>query len=199
MQINDISINSNPAPKNQKKHTSQDSSLEVNNGINYIGSLSFSISNGLIDYGIISPTNPSLRTSNLSVYSKSLKNFMVFAYQDHPLATNTNTQQIPDSTCDNGSCSQITSALWSNTLTYGFGFRCDNMTEKNCPDNMKEDNYYKQFSDASKNEPPQTIMTSKPDQNKNNQIQITYKINTSKNQPPDYYSNAITYIAAPGY
>jgi hypothetical protein len=198
MQINDVFINSNPPPKNQKKQTPQDSSLEANNGINYKGSLSFSISNSLIDYGIISPTNPIFRTSNLSIYSKSLKNFMVFAWQNHPPATDTNAHQIPDSTCDNGSCSQITSALWSNTLTYGFGFRCDNITEKNCPDDMKEDNYYKQFSDSSKKESPQTIMTNNT-QNQTNQIQITYKINTSKSQPPDYYSNTITYIAAPGY
>jgi hypothetical protein len=199
MQIDDIFINPNSPSKNQKKQIPQKSPQDTDTGTNYKGSLSFSISNNLIDYGFISPTNSIYRTSNLTISSNAIKKFIVVGYENHPLLTTDTNNQIPDSTCDNGSCSETTPSLWSNTLTYGFGFRCENITEINCPADMKEDNYYKQFSNEAKNESPDIIMSGKPDQTKNNQIQLTYKINTSKTQPPGYYSNSITYIAAPGY
>ena len=210
MQIENIFINSNSPLKNQKKQIPQDLPQGVYSGTNYkiqtgfesmnpLGFFSFSTSNNLIDYGIISPTNPIYRISNLTISSNAIKRFIVVGYENHPLLTADTNKQIPDSTCDNGSCSEITSSLWLNTLTYGFGYRCENTLEINCPVDMKENDYYKQFSDFAKNESPKTIMTGKPTQSKNNEIQMIYKINTSKTQAPGYYSNAITYIAAPGY
>ncbi len=159
--------------------------------------LSFNISNSLIDYGPLSPTNQIYRTSNLNI-STSNKGFIVIVYENHPLSTTGSNSFIPDSTCDNGSCSEVTSAIWTNTLTYGFGYRCDNVNYNNCPIDFKQNDYYKQFSDNSKNETAQIIMSSNLPAS-NHEIQITYKVNISKTQPIDRYSNEITYIAAPKY
>ena len=127
-----------------------------------------------------------------------LKNFIVTAYENHaPQATNSESQ-IPNSTCDNGSCSEITAALWENTLTYGFGYRCDNIHENNCAYDFFQNQYYKQFSDESKQKTPQIIMSGY-ESNTNQEIQMTYKLNISKNQSKGSYSNSITFIASPGY
>lgn len=209
VEIDNIDITSQSPVKNQNKQAPQEAPKGIFTGTNYkiqtgltlnpLEQLSLSISNNLIDYGIISPTNPIYRTSNLIISSSTLKNFMVSAYENHPLLTADTNTQIPDSTCDNGSCSQTTSAPWSNTLTYGFGYRCENATGTNCPADMKESDYYRQFSNPTKNEAPETIITGNITPDKKNEVQLTYKINTSKNQAPGLYSNAITYIVAPGY
>ena len=151
----------------------------------------------MIDYGILTPTNNIYRTTNLAL-SNLQNGFIVIASEDHPLAISASDTNIPDTTCDNGSCSDITSALWQDTLTYGFGYHCDNVAGNNCPVDFKLDNYYKQFSDLSTKKIPQIIMSSELPQS-NAEAQITYKINTSKSQPNGSYANTITYIASPGY
>jgi hypothetical protein len=157
---------------------------------------SLNISNLIIDYGVISPTNSIYRSNNISIYGK-INSSTIKLYQDHPLRDSESSQTIPDTTCDNGSCSQVTSAPWENTLTYGFGYRCVNIIGNSCPGDFNN-NYYKQLPDNSQKELPQTIMTNK--QNLDNlETQIIYKINTSKTQPEGNYANTITYIASPGY
>jgi hypothetical protein len=210
VQIDNVDITSDSPIKNKTKQPPQNIDQGTYTGTNYkiqtgfeptnlLGYFSFSISNSLIDYGLISPTNPIYRTSNLIISSDALKNFMEVQYQNHPLSTTDTNTQIPDSTCDNGSCSEMTSAPWNNTLTYGFGYRCENTNGINCPTDMTETEYYRQISDSSKNETPEAIMANVQDKNRKNEVQLTYKINTSKNQSPGNYSNTITYIATPGY
>lgn len=159
---------------------------------------SFNVSTDIIDYGPLSPTNQIYRTSNLNISNTSKKGFMVIAYENHPLTTTESNLFIPDSTCDNGSCSEVTSAIWANTLTYGFGYRCDNVSSNNCSIGFDQNDYYKQFSDNSKNETAQIIMSGNLPAS-NHEAQITYKVNISKTQASGSYSNTITYIAVPKY
>lgn len=159
---------------------------------------SINVSNSMVDYGPLSPTNQIYRTSNIYISNTDTKRFAVIAYENHPLLTTGSNTFIPDSTCDNGSCSEVTSAIWANTLTYGFGYRCDNVNYNDCPQGFDQTDYYKQFSDYSKNETGQAIMSGNFPA-LNHETQITYKVNISKTQPLDSYSNTITYIAIPGY
>jgi hypothetical protein len=210
IQITDINI-TNPSPlSNQKKQVINDQPLPGQiigtnykiksgfEGLDPLGSFSFSISNTIIDFGILSPTNPIYRTSNLAVSNQSTNGFIVTAQENHPLQVTASNTLIPDSTCDNGSCSEITPALWVNTLTYGFGYHCDNVTGNNCPVDFNQNDYYKQFPDFSKNESPQPIMTSSSAE-ENHESQITYKVNISKTQTSGSYTNTIAYIASPGF
>jgi len=153
---------------------------------------SLSISNGVIDFGKLSATNPVIRTSDIAITSN--RPYTVFAIQSNPLRLNERIT-IPDTTCDNGSCSETTAAPWTNTLTYGFGYRCDGNT--NCQPDFKDNTYYRQFPDNTKKEIPQVILQGA--EGKNADAKITYKINISGTQQEGAYDNIITYIATPSY
>jgi hypothetical protein len=210
IEIKDINLTSDSPLGNQKKQaTTEQPKPGTYSGTNYavqsgfegldpFTPFSINVTNNFIEYGPLSPTNPIYRTLNINIVNDNIKSFIVTTYEDHTLSTTGLNLSIPDSTCDNGSCSQVTSALWTNTLTYGFGYRCDNINSNSCPIDFKISDYYKQFSDISKKETPQ-ILLSDNNPGSNPEIQITYKVNISKTQSPDSYSNTITYIASPGY
>ncbi len=140
----------------------------------------FSISQEMIDFGKLTATNPIIRTLDLDISSNN-NNFQILATEDHPLKANTNLT-IPDTTCDNGSCSELTASLWDNTLTYGFGYQFDGNLDKG----------FKQFSDPSRSKDWQIITT-------NPHERINYKVNISATQPAGSYSNTVTYIATPDF
>lgn len=155
---------------------------------------SFSISPTLIDFGTISPTNPITRTNTLTVSNGSANGFSVTVTQDHPLKS-ANGALIPDTSCDNGSCSASKADIWTNTLTYGFGYRCDPSATgqaNDCNSSFLAGNVYKPFSSSS-----QTIMTGTTGRNR--QSKITYKLNVSGSQEPGTYGNILTYIATPNF
>jgi hypothetical protein len=173
---------------------------KVKNGFEYIyptsSAFSFSLSETLIDFGILSATNPVTRTTTLTVNNPSVA-YKVIGYEDHPLLAGSGAR-INDATCDNGSCTEITAALWSNTLTYGFGFRCDNIAGTDCETGFKSSDDYKQFADISKKDSPQPVMTGMVSGGKR-QSKVTYKVNISGTQQPGTYTNSITYIAIPSF
>lgn len=153
---------------------------------------SFTISQNLIDFGILTATNPVTRTTNLTVNSQSSKGFSVIASENQPLASSDS--KIPDTSCDSGTCTPATPASWVGTLTYGFGYRCDDLSGTNCASGFLTD-YYKPFPVSPTN---QTIMSSIKG-GRGNESQITYKINVSAGQPAGKYTNFVTYIASPGF
>lgn len=170
-------------------------------GFQYISSIvkfRFSISATSIDFGTLTPTNPILRDNTLTVSNQSAGGFVVKAFENHPLMVPTTGATIPDTTCDNGSCSETSASSWTSTLTYGFGYRCDGVDSVNyCPADFTGLDSYKQFSDVAKNEKAQTVM--KGATGRNQKAKITYKVNISATQFAGLYSNAITYIATPTY
>lgn len=161
----------------------------------------FSISPTLIDFGTLSPTNPVIRTTTLTVTNGAAAGFVVSAFENHPLRATPSDAFIPDTTCDNGGCNESTSAPWNSSLTYGFGYRCDNLTGTPClRDFLPPRNayYFKQFADNSKSESPKAVMSG-ASKRKTAKAQITYKINVSASQPAGIYNNVITYIATPTF
>lgn len=161
--------------------------------------LSASLSSDLIDFGALTPTNPIIRTVDISVYSLSTYGYSVIAAQNHVLQQNPEASGdiIPNTTCDNGTCDGKNSAEWTNTLTYGFGYRCDNVTGVDCNSGFFRANFYKHFSNSSNSESFQSIMDGIGSKTKD--IRLSYKINISGTQAQGIYSNIITYIAIPNF
>jgi len=101
---------------------------KVKAGFQYVYTLfpfSFSITNHNIDFGIITPANPVTRTSTLSVNNKSAGGFIVTATESGQLSSPATGGIIPDTTCDSGTCTEVTAGAWVSSLAYGFGYRCD--------------------------------------------------------------------------
>lgn len=193
----DIAPHTPPAGKNNAIETT--SKLPVKKQLPFV----FSISQTLIDYSTLSPTNPIKRSNELSVSKGSANGYSIIAFEDKELSGGTplsgaSSVFIPDTTCDNGQCSQISSGPWTNPLTYGFGYRCDNVKGMDCASGFSEPELYKQFANASMSETPQKIAISSDTESKKT-IRITYKLNIPGTQPFALYSNTITFIAVPNF
>jgi hypothetical protein len=171
---------------------------KVRAGFQYIYTLypfSFSVSNTNIDFGTLTATNPVTRTNTLTVSNNSAYGYQVTASENHPLLAPAYGAIIPDTVCDSGPCTPSTSGPWTSTLTYGFGYRCDNVSATDCATGFSDPTYYKPF-DASPS--AQVVMTG-ANVGKNKQCQITYKVNISGTQAAGTYTNTIMYIATPTY
>lgn len=156
----------------------------------------FSISQNILDFGVITPTNPVTRATNLTISSGSATGFTVIASENRPLTSSLGI--IPDITCDLGTCNPSKAALWANSLTYGFGYRCDPEASGQanyCPSDLNNANFYKPFAATPS---AASIMTSNVG-GANRKSQITYKVNVSGSQAPGLYTNIVTYIASPGF
>lgn len=160
---------------------------------------SVALSSDIIDFGALIPTNPIVRTVTLSVYSLSTSGYSVIASEDRPLQMNPDTSgvNILDTTCDNGECSYDQAQEWINTLTYGFGYRCDNVTGIDCDSSFSKPNFYKHFANTSNAESAQSVMEGIGSKNK--EARVSYKVNISGNQVPGIFSNIVTYIAIPNF
>ena len=152
---------------------------------------SFSISSNIIDYGPLTPTNPVYRTIDLVISKGSSRGYSVFAFANRELS-DVNNNSIPDTTCDNGTCSETSSAQWSGNLSFGFGYRCE-IEASPCSKDFLIENSFKQFANDSKSEEYQAIIKSIDSK----KAKIEYKINISNNQAKSSYSNSITFIAIP--
>ena len=157
---------------------------------------SFTLSQNAIDFGILSATNPVIRTSDI-VLASPLQGAQIFANQNHPL-TSKEQQTIPDTTCDNGSCSQGISTPWTSSLTYGFGYRCEINENDGCDNTFTDPTAFKQFSDAASNESFHSIAINQQF-HQPIKAKIIYKVNISGTQPAGNYNNTITFIAIPNF
>ena len=197
-------IDTNPQPTTKPEilgSQNQQPKSPFTTGPNYtvnasLDSLSFKTSQMNIDYGIVSVTNPVIRTVAISVTNPD-HGAQVFASEDHPLFDQANIT-IPDTTCDNGACTQSIAALWNSTLTYGFGYRCDSTISNVCDKQFSISNAFKQYADTSKNEQMQIILANDV-LGKDISATITNKLNISGTQKSGNYINSITYLAVPNF
>ena len=185
--------------RNQLESTSNLGLATFFKGTNYTvvsGALlafSFSISNTTLSFGQITPGEPIIRTNTLTITSPT--GYEVLGSETSPLKAS-GSAEIADISCDQGNCSEITAAPWNSPLTYGFGYRCDNLSGTDCTEDFKDVSYYKSFANLEKQDSPQVIM-----QNINpasgSAAQITYKVNIPGSQTPGQYHNTVFYIAVP--
>lgn len=170
----------------------------VRTGFQYIYSIipfRFSVSNTFIDFGAVSPTNAVLRTSQLTISNGSANGYQVTASQNYNLRVNQTGQEIPATTCDTGTCTPTTSDIWTNSLVYGFGYRCDNITGTDCASGFSTSTSFKSFISS----PSAVAVMTGPNVGRNKVVQITYKLNISTSQAAGLYTNIINYIATPTY
>lgn len=175
------------------------SNYKVRAGFQYILSnipFSFSISSLFIDFGPITPGAPVTRTNNLTVSNGSAYGYTVLVRENHPLRVNPSGFSIPDTTCDAGTCNEQTSGTWSNLTTFGFGYRCDNISGTDCQSGFSGANDYRQFPSSESAELAFPVMRG-VNRGRNIQSQVTYKVNVSTTQAAGLYENAITFIAVP--
>ena len=157
-----------------------------------------SISPKLIDYGILSPTNSVKRTSTITVLSQHLFGHTVTAVENNKLRNESSKTEIPDTSCDTGTCSVSRADLWNNSLTYGFGYRCDNLYDvPSCLNDFSNINYYKRFPNISESQNPYPVI--QQTNAINSKGQITYQLNVSRTQETDAYNNSIIFMAIPNF
>lgn len=171
------------------------SSSNSSNGNNLF---SFSLSNNSVNFGTLAPGEPIIRTGTLTISNPNSEGYQVLTSEDHPLKIISSHTIIPDTTCDSGNCSEITSSAWTSLLTYGFGYRCDDLSGSDCSAGFSDPTFYKHFSDSSAHESEEAVMAGNVENN-NIQAQISYKVNITSTQQSGLYQNLVTYIAIPNY
>jgi hypothetical protein len=192
------------------KSTTGDLNTDVSEGVNFkvktgfenvVSTLPFSVSLGsdIIDFGILSPTNPIIRTVDLATHSLAVYGYSVLVFENEPLTATSSSDKtfIPDTTCDKGDCGVENAAEWKNTLAYGFGYRCDNTTGADCDNTFSKIDFYKHFPDILNNDDPQSIMAGIGSNDR--KTRISYRANVSQAQSQGTYSNIITYLGIPNY
>ncbi|SRR6266568_125595 len=194
--INTIDTNPQPTPKSQVLGITNVITNYFTTGPNYTistpnSSLSIGLSQNTIDFGILSSTNPVIRTSEISIQLGG----EIVTYENHPLFS-ASRDIIQNTTCDNGACSPEIAALWNNTLTYGFGYRCDSKQIGSCDPQFLQSNYFKQYPNDSGSQSPEAVLVSKDSPTK---ASITYKVTISGTQKTGGYYNSITYLAIPNF
>ncbi len=168
----------------------------VKAGFQYLYALydfSFRISDLTIDFGSLTPGTPATATNVLTVSAPGA-GYAVSVFENHPLE-NENEDQIPDTTCDNGGCTESQAEIWSSNTTYGFGF---NLSGDDVASDFVDGSYFRQFANLAGGETPQVIMSSSQ-AGKNRQATVTYKVNISGDQAAGNYSNYLVFVATPSY
>jgi hypothetical protein len=159
----------------------------------------FSVSNQIIDFGLLSSGTPKTATTDLTVSAGGAGGYQVTAEENHQLMTPITNAIIADITGDNGDITESNAGLWAQNTTYGFGYTLyGNDVPTPFPTAAPAGNYFKQFADISKGEIPAVVMSSQQ-VGKNRTATVTYKINISASQAAGRYHNVITYIATPTY
>lgn len=158
---------------------------------------SFSISTDTLSFGDLVAGEPLERNLILKIANPSSFGYQIFAYENKSLK-NSEGKEIPDTTCDTGSCTQTTASPWENPLTYGFGIRCENIKGSDCMPDFAIKNYYRSLANLEAKENPSTIILSR-NSSKDKENMINHKINISGTQTSGIYQNDISYIALPLY
>jgi len=197
--VNTIDTNPQPTPKPEVLGTNNIAPKEFTTGSNYTvtspnSTLSLVLFQNTVDFGILSSTNPVVRTSNIHLDETNFGG-EVLAYENHALTSSTN-DVIQNTSCDNGNCTPEIAAIWANTLTYGFGYRCDSEQIGICDPQFSPSQYFKPFADNSADHIAETIISTSKGKS---QSTITYKVNISGTQKASTYYNSITYLAIPKF
>ena len=171
----------------------------VRSGFQYYYSIipfEFQVSSLFVDFGPLVPGTPVTRTNRLILSNGSAFGYDVISYENNALRAASSGNDIPDTTCDSGTCSETTSSEWSQNTTYGFGYRCDNITGTECNSEFTTPDYFKQFSNFELDETPESVMGGS-NVGEDFETEITYKVNISSTQASGLYQNQIIYIATP--
>ena len=180
--------------------------FKVRSGFQYIETIipfSFSVSDIAINFGTLALGIGTTDASTLTVKAGGASGYTVTAAENHPMQNST-LSEIPDTTCDNGNCTQTQAEIWTQNTTYGLGF---NMAGDDIPADFVDATYFRQFSNLTIPENPALIMSKAqvtyyyP----NNAwpwesiATITYKVNVGSGIAGGTYRNIVTFTAVPSF
>lgn len=181
-------------------YTSPGNGYKVRAGFQYIHSIipfSFRISSLSLAFGILTPevlTNQKLLT--FTVNSGSAGGYQVTAQENDPLTSQTG-KTIVDTSCDLAdTCTHTDSGTWTQTTTYGFGYK---MTGTDVPSEFSGGKY-KNFADAPGENPVKIMgktIAQGHEAGKNKIATMSARINISTIQSAGIYRNILTFIATP--
>lgn len=170
----------------------------VGSGFQYIYQIPnfyFAISNLNIDLGELTTGVHNTGSNTLSIRTRGAGGYTVYAYELHPLRHSNGVTDIPDTTCDAGSCSQTTAGVWTNQNISGFGF---NIAGDEVPVDFVNTTYFRQFANNEAPEAMQAVMSSNAVAINDNAT-VTYKAGPPGGTAAGTYQTAIVYVAVPGY
>lgn len=170
----------------------------VGSGFQYIyqiDTFSFQISKTLINFGELIENTHNTDSHTLTITTKGAGGYSVYAFEEHPLRQQQGSEEIPDTTCDSGTCSHTAAAVWTNQSIAGFGY---NMSGNDIPANFIDNTYFKSFADNESADPMQVVMSSDNIANQR-QATVTYKAGIGDYQASGNYETAVVYVAVPGY
>lgn len=154
----------------------------------------FIIEKSLLSMGNVTPNNPSLISSRVSVAGGRTVYQIVIAESD--LLRKLSGETIPDTSCSSQKkCTPTTATLWDSPSTYGFGYTVEG---QDIPADFLDTDYYRPFANSKKNIPP-TILMKAVDKTNERHSTITLKTILSAIQADGTYENTITLTASPGY
>lgn len=157
----------------------------------------FSLDQLLVDFGLLSPTNPIIRSNAVTINQGSANGYTFQIFENRQLSTEDKQSLIPDTSCDNGSCTQEIASSWQTLLSYGLGYRCENVSGSSCISGFNDTSHYKRLPSMQNNEKPEVVLIS--NNNKSSQANIIYRLNVANTQKNQLYTNTVTYIASPNY
>jgi len=182
----------------------------VKAGFQYLHAIvpfSFSVSNILVDLGVLVPNISSESSTDLSVSFGGAGQYQVTAIEEGPLETQSG-NIIPDTECDGNDCDETNVAVWNSPSIYGFGYK---MSGEDIPTafTVCGSLCYRRFPDrtAFPVEVPAVVMssqdvtvnlTSKP-KDIIHTATVTFKANISSVQPAGSYQTVINFVATPSF
>lgn len=170
----------------------------VGSGFQYIYQIKpfhFSISNLDINLGELAVGAQNTASNVLSITTSGAEGYTVYAYELHPLRHENGSNEIPDTTCDGGTCNQTTARVWTNANVPGFGF---NATGTTVPSDFINGTYFRQFANRETSEAMQPVMQSN-NIGDNDTATITYKAGISGTTAGGNYQTGVVFVAVPGY
>ncbi len=108
---------------------------------------------------------------------------------------------IPDTTCDDGSCTESTSADWATATNHGFGYSLENVTGTDATFTYNESSRTfsaRQIADQESSETKQVVM-SNDSPTTASKVNICFRLSVAGDQPAGYYYNVIKYTATPKF
>ncbi len=161
---------------------------------------SFTVSNSVIEFDVLSADQPKTDSTTLTVSAGGSGGYQVTAEENHEMMVYSVGALIPDVTGDSNNITEDVAGEWTQATTYGFGYSLyghDVVTPFPTASPPSYTNF-KQFANSDKDESPKVLMLSSR-VGKNRTATVVYKINISAIQAAGRYQNVITYVATPTY
>src|SRR5690606_8504741 len=111
------------SPTTPPHEATQSPSSTINDHTPTLPYTTLSFSQPYLSFGFLIPGEPVVRTDTVSLYTTSPRGATLLIMQNNP--PQAEGARIPDTSCDNGSCSFNHAGVWVSPLTFGFGVRCE--------------------------------------------------------------------------